>query len=33
LSGVGQRMRVTVAFDDGEEKQFVLAMAPLHRIR
>ncbi|MBI4605549.1 MAG: UvrD-helicase domain-containing protein, partial [Planctomycetes bacterium] len=33
LSGVGRKRRVTVLFDDGGEKQFVLGFAPLRRLR
>ena len=32
VTGVGYRQRVTVAFDDAAEKQFVVTMAPLRRI-
>jgi DNA helicase-2/ATP-dependent DNA helicase PcrA len=33
VSGIRERARLTVRFDDGEEKQFVLGYAPLRRIR
>jgi DNA helicase-2/ATP-dependent DNA helicase PcrA len=33
IGGVGQRQRITVAFDEVGEKQFVLGFAPLRRIR
>lgn len=33
VSGVGPRRRITVAFDDCEEKQFVAGFSPLRRIR
>lgn len=32
VTGTGYRQRVTVAFDDAAEKQFVVKMAPLRRI-
>jgi len=32
-SGVAGRRRVTVRFDDGEEKQFVVGFAPLQRLK
>ena len=33
VTGVGLRQRITVAFDEGEEKQFALGFAKLRRIR
>ena len=33
VSGVGTRRRITISFDDADQKQFVLGFAPLRRIR